>query len=274
MPRPGEVIAWGRAQSVAADRELGLLEQGRPVEVGTSAASGPATPDGLSSSSWSPDSAKKTRPRPERAIAPRHIGHGSQRVQRRLARDVRGQLTPRPAGELSSGVGRDVALAEDRVAILGEHLAIRARQQRAERHVTGRARGGGELDRAPEVALVRFAHVRLLPPHRQAAWMSTTPAAGRRRRRAAAQRSAGAAGAGARSGRRAPKRLLAPDGQGDRRRRADLRDQREDGRDVDAPARPPSQPHQGIRAKAERGRGASAIDSETARSTAMPAWRR
>ncbi len=55
-------------------------------------------------------------------------------------------------------MGRDVALGEDRVAILGEHLAGRADQQRSERHVAGRPCGGGELDRAPEVSLVRFGH--------------------------------------------------------------------------------------------------------------------
>jgi hypothetical protein len=55
-------------------------------------------------------------------------------------------------------VGGDVLLRQNRVALLGEHIASRPYEQRSERHVPSAARGGRQLDGSAQVTLVHFGH--------------------------------------------------------------------------------------------------------------------
>jgi hypothetical protein len=75
-----------------------------------------------------------------------------------VPRDVGVELTSRPSGQLEFRMGRDVAFGNDRVAVLGEHVARGSDEQRSVRHV---ARGAGrdrQLNGPTQVAFVGFSH--------------------------------------------------------------------------------------------------------------------
>jgi hypothetical protein len=55
-------------------------------------------------------------------------------------------------------VRRDVAVTEHGVAVLGQDVAVRPDDQRAERHVARRPSLAGQRDRPPQVPFVVLGH--------------------------------------------------------------------------------------------------------------------
>jgi hypothetical protein len=82
-------------------------------------------------------------------MAPVHISHGWQLVYIVVPAAVTGGSTP---GQFQLRMGADVGVPQHRVALFGEHVAVRAHQQRSERRFTAGARRPGELDGPAQMA--------------------------------------------------------------------------------------------------------------------------